>query len=554
MEGPGFEVEQNTLGGDFGGEASDSDDSSYKDYESGTSYSDSFDSNGDRIDEPEVELVGEMIQKELDHLLGLSFWGLKDYFDSNSDDDLNNDVDYDKYGNKKYPLFNPQTDMRNPILIKGLPFPSRNILKYAIKQYGRINRVVTKLTRNDKLRVKAVCVPSCPWTLWASKLNPKDPIDGSWQIKILVNHHKCGKRDLEIDNSYNICFMSDKQKGSIEAISLLFPNGESRNCARHLYNNFKNMEGFKGQGLRLTYWKAAKVTFPRQFEEAMSEMRSLSESAEAWLRDKDLRTWSRAHFSTRCKSDLLLNNNNECFNKDLLSLQIVLEARDKPILTMLEIIRRKVMTRLVFMREAAEKYPGPLCPRIQNKLSEIVSQSNNIWPIYAGNEKYEVDCGLGNKHVVDLLNSSCSCRKWDLSGIPCKHVVSCMQLLVVSPETYVNTCYTVTTQLNIYSYLINPIKGPMQWEHVRDMEPILPTIIRRSPRRPKQTRRKEVDEVRKSGPKLSKTGQQANCTKFGKPSHNTRTCKGIVWGNQMPFVVGYKFGSIGVAHNGNLVN
>ncbi|KAK5819437.1 hypothetical protein PVK06_024437 [Gossypium arboreum] len=73
MEGPGFEVEQNTLGGDFGGEASDSDDSSYKDYESGTSYSDSFDSNGDRIDEPEVELVGEMIQKELDHLLGLSF-------------------------------------------------------------------------------------------------------------------------------------------------------------------------------------------------------------------------------------------------------------------------------------------------------------------------------------------------------------------------------------------------------------------------------------------------------------------------------------------------
>lgn len=97
------------------------------------------------------------------------------------------------------------------------------------------------------------------------------------------------------------------------------------------------------------------------------------------------------------------------------------------------------------MREAAEKYPGPLCPRIQKKLSEIVSQSNNIWPIYAGNEKYEVDCGLGNKHVVDLLNSSCSCRKWDLSGIPCKHAVSCMQLLAMSPETYVNTCYTVTT-------------------------------------------------------------------------------------------------------------
>ncbi|MFQ6661829.1 hypothetical protein Gotur_029851, partial [Gossypium turneri] len=117
-------------------------------------------------------------------------------------------------------------------------------------------------------------------------------------------------RDLEIDNSYNICFMSDKQKGLIEAIYVLFPNAEAKNCARHLYNNFKNMKGFRGQAMHLTYWKAIKATFPRQLEEAMSEMRSLSESTEAWLRGKDPKTWSRAHFSTRCKSDLLLNNNN----------------------------------------------------------------------------------------------------------------------------------------------------------------------------------------------------------------------------------------------------
>ncbi|KAH1090320.1 hypothetical protein J1N35_017577 [Gossypium stocksii] len=287
--------------------------------------------------------------------------------------------------------------------------------------------------------------------------------DGNWQIKTLINHYKFGKgyygghllaavevdannciypvafaivesenkhswfwflellqRNLEIDNSYNICFMFDKQKGLIEAISMLFPNVDARNCARHIYNNFKNIKGFRGQAMRLTYWKAAKATFPRQFEEAISEMKSLLESADAWLRGNDPRTWSIAHFSTRCKSDLLLNNN---------------KARNKPILTMLEIIRRKVMTRLVSMRKAAEKYPRPLCPRIQKKLSEIVSQSNNVWLVYARNEKYEVDCGLGNKHVVDLLNSSCSC--------------------------------------------------PIKWEHVRDMEPILPPTIRRPPGRPK---------------------------------------------------------------------
>ncbi|KAK5771744.1 hypothetical protein PVK06_047986 [Gossypium arboreum] len=454
MESPGFDVEQNTLGGD-------SDDSSYKAYESGTSYSDSFEFDGDRVDEPKVELVGEMIQKELDHLLGSSCWGLEDDFDSNNDDDLNNDMDYDKYGNKKR-VGSGRTVSRTKCMrakIRALELVQgyhkaqyANIYDYLLelKRSNLSTTIICKLDRRLFQRLY-VCLEECKFG-WLTSCRRIIGLDGCWlkgyydehlltvvgvdaydciypvAFAVVESENKQSwfwflellQRDLEIDNSYNICFMSNKQKGLIKVISLLFPNAKARNCARHLYNNFKNIEGFKGQVMRLTYWKAAKATFPRQFEEAMSEMRSLSESAEAWLCDKDSRTWSRAHFSTRCKSDLLLNNNSKCFNK------------------------------------AAGKYPEPLCPRIQKKLSEIVSQSNNIWLVYAGNEKFEVDCGLGNKHVVDLLNSSC----------------------------------------------------PMQWEHVRDMEPILPLIIRRPPGRPKQTRRKEVDEAKKSGPKLSKTEQQ----------------------------------------------
>ncbi|MFQ6665365.1 hypothetical protein Gotur_032124, partial [Gossypium turneri] len=133
-------------------------------------------------------------------------------------------------------------------------------------------------------------------------------LDGCW-LKGYYGGHLLAADGVDANDCiYPVAFA----EGLIEAISLLFPNAEARNCAKHLYNNFKNMEGFRGQVMRLTYWKAAKATFPRQFEEAMSEMRSLSKSAEAWLRDKDPRTWSRAHFSTRCKSDLLLNNNSEC--------------------------------------------------------------------------------------------------------------------------------------------------------------------------------------------------------------------------------------------------
>lgn len=52
-----------------------------------------------------------MIQKDLDHLLGSYIWGLRDDSDSNNNEDLNNDLDFDVDGNEKCPLFNLQIDM-----------------------------------------------------------------------------------------------------------------------------------------------------------------------------------------------------------------------------------------------------------------------------------------------------------------------------------------------------------------------------------------------------------------------------------------------------------
>ncbi|KAK8485367.1 hypothetical protein V6N11_058018 [Hibiscus sabdariffa] len=72
--------------------------------------------------------------------------------------------------------------------------------------------------------------------------------------------------------------------------------------------------------------------------------------------------------------------------------------------------------------------------------------------------------------------------------------------------------------------------SPEQWTPVSDIEPILPPTIRRPSGRPSKKRKREADEV--SNPKLTKRGQQANCTKCGKPSHNKRTCRGEIGVNQ----------------------
>ncbi|KAE8681841.1 hypothetical protein F3Y22_tig00111303pilonHSYRG00061 [Hibiscus syriacus] len=274
-------------------------------------------------------------------------------------------------------------------------------------------------------------------------------------------------------------------------VEKLFPNAEARNCVRHIYVNFK--KDHKGKALKDALWRAARATYGREFQDAITKLKTLSNDAFEWLKHLNPQQWSKAHFSTTTKSDMLLNNLCECFNK------IILEARDKPILNMMELIRTKIMRRIICRYEAAEKINGPLCPNIQKKLNIIIDQAT---------------------------------RKWDLTGIPCIHAVAVMQLHNDRPKPYVHTCYHKSTQLAIYSNFICPVKGAKQWTPVTEMEPILPPELRRLPGRPTKKRRNKADEGNKNGPKLSKKGSMGNYSKCSKPGHNKRTCRGEVGGNR----------------------
>ncbi|KAL4291181.1 hypothetical protein GQ457_14G014140 [Hibiscus cannabinus] len=351
-----------------------------------------------------------------------------------------------------------------------------------------------------------------------------------WFLSLLKDY-------LEILNSNQICFMSDRQKGLKEALDELFPDSEQRNCVRHIYTNFKTKETNRGKTLKDVLWKAARSTYVTQFTTTMNEMKAISKDAHDWFVDKAPSMWSKSHFSTRSKCDMLLNNLSECFN------MVILEARDKPILTMLEIIRTKMMRRIVQKREEAEKYTGILYPRIQKKLDNQIQNSVTLLklemfvhcvsrcrPIYAGNFQYQVECGQGEQHVVNIQKYTCTCRRWDLTGIPCNHAISVINCNNMNVVSFVDPCYK-DTQLSIYGHYICPIRGVNQWTKVEGMEPILPPVLRRPVGRPNKKRRLERDEVPTSR-KLSKRGSKMTCTKCGKTGHNIRTCKGEIGGNK----------------------
>ena len=88
---------------------------------------------------------------------------------------------------------------------------------------------------------------------------------------------------------------------------------------------------------------------------------------------------------------------------------MILEARDKPILVMLEWIRVRLMTKQYKKMKVIEKYTGKVCPNIKDKLEKLKHESIPFSATPSSRFMYEVDNGR-ERHVVDLVRKACSCR------------------------------------------------------------------------------------------------------------------------------------------------
>ncbi|KAL2251025.1 UNVERIFIED_CONTAM: hypothetical protein Sindi_2224800 [Sesamum indicum] len=327
----------------------------------------------------------------------------------------------------------------------------------------------------------------------------------TWEWFLIILKH-----DLNIVRDFEYTFMSDKQKGLMQALGDVFAGSDHRFCVRHLNNNFKNA-GFRGQRLKNALWNAARACTVTEWKKCMEDLKKLSEAAHDWLNDKPPTQWSRSHFSEINTCDMLLNNVCEAFNG------CIIDAREKPILTMLEWIREYLMRRMQENRnKCAAKWKKRLCPKIQKILQKQINKISDCIPIKADDQHYQVSCFDGSQHAVDLGSRSCSCRRWQLSGIPCKHGCCAIYFQKLDPVDYVNECYSVETYKKVYAPAILPMSHETLW-HETSIIPPLPPNFGRGPGRPKKARRRESDEP--PSKKKKKTAQDMRGA-----GHNSTNC------------------------------
>ena len=96
------------------------------------------------------------------------------------------------------------------------------------------------------------------------------------------------------------------------AIEELAPTVVNRNCAKHIYDNFKGR--WRSVDLRKFFWQAATAYTYYGFNKAMVKIRTASPQAHYYLMNIQLGLWARHAFDPTPKIDHCTNNVSEGFN------------------------------------------------------------------------------------------------------------------------------------------------------------------------------------------------------------------------------------------------
>lgn len=75
---------------------------------------------------------------------------------------------------------------------------------------------------------------------------------------------------------------------------------------------------------------------------------------------------------------------------------------------------------------------------------DVIPSSDHLF-----NVNYYLD-----KLVVDLEAKTCTCRKWDMVGIPCCHAVACIYFQNKEAEEFVDDYYKRDSYLSAYAGMI----------------------------------------------------------------------------------------------------
>ncbi|XP_019246531.1 PREDICTED: uncharacterized protein LOC109226193 [Nicotiana attenuata] len=326
------------------------------------------------------------------------------------------------------------------------------------------------------------------------------------------------QRSLDLKDGEGITFMSDMQKGLIEAVQNVLPDSHHRFCVKHIEANW--CKRWRTDEFKKLLWWSAWSSYEEDFKDQLKSIGELGKEAVESLLKYPPHAWCRAYFDTVCKNQKDENNFTESVNAWLV------EARQKPIIKVLEEIRIKLMNQLREREEALRSWANDFSPHNLKFYNEYFKIANTSCYVDSnGDNGYEVREGT-DKDIVNMVLKKCTCRGWDLTGIPCPHAIKSLQLKRLEPMNEIKWWYSKEAYLLTYKYKLQPVRGEKFWK-VDPSQAMEPPELAKMAGRPKIKRTRQKDEaIKRQGEwAASRKGRVMTCNNYGESNHNARGCE-----------------------------
>ncbi|XP_024010580.1 uncharacterized protein LOC112085995 [Eutrema salsugineum] len=273
-----------------------------------------------------------------------------------------------------------------------------------------------------------------------------------------------------IADKVRLAFVSDRNVSVIKALEKVYPQSSHGIWIHHLLNNVITF--FKTQGLTGLIAKASKEYRVSAFDTKFAAICSISPAVGKYLQDAGVEKWARCKFPG-----------------------------------------------------FSSKHQAPLTVEVETKIERRIDKGKPFIVYPVSQDRFLVK---GDKYdcLVDLDRRTCSCGKYDLLKIPCRHAIKAA--FSVNQQIHILTDHYYTTEAwrTAYEECINPIAGPEDdWcvpDHVEHAKVVEPESRRAAGRRKKRRYESVEDKIRAS--QGSQRSKKHKCSRCGIEGHKRGTC------------------------------
>ncbi|XP_039118051.1 uncharacterized protein LOC120253919 [Dioscorea cayenensis subsp. rotundata] len=311
-----------------------------------------------------------------------------------------------------------------------------------------------------------------------------------------------------------ITFISDRSKGLINAVAKIFPSSPHAYCLRHLEANFMKANVRLGKSLKERYWSIlSRIAFScaeREFDDTIADLLNTSVDAHQWLMQKsDLAYWANYIFKGERWGEMY-SNVAESFNA------WIKEALHLPVINMLDSIRFKLMGMLCHRHKQSHRWERHLCPVIHRKIEELVEESRNLLVFRSDGDHFEV---VDQKNYCTSLNArTCSCHRWKVYAIPCKHACAAILQTNTNIHRYVDDYFTVDFYRQAYAEAIFSVPDNDKPDDINRELLVRPPITKKPVGQLRQKHlESQVSIVR-----------ELRCSRCHDAGHNRRSCNASI--------------------------